>query len=254
MNEIYRGGVRFCETILDSMSETAIQRAIHEFVNASLVEWTSVVCDLQFSLNRERKKCDLVFVHNTLPIWCAVEVERSEHSLHGHVIPQLSVITSGIPDQITIEAIIQEQSNDERRIHFRSVFRHGTRLVCVAIPFTNDKWLRELRQYQCNVLSIRLFKSVDGANCYFLSGDWDVLTSKFLGIAYRCKSVPSNIRLPLSNLVNRLIAVDLPDRITTEFTVTNTVDQTIITLRNSLQTSKKYHCHINERDNILIIR
>ena len=88
MSQIYHNGMMYREVNVDSLSEIQIQHAMHNFISESLSDWTCYFCDLHFERNGVGKKCDLVLVHTTKHIWCAIEIERSMHSIFGQHSPQ----------------------------------------------------------------------------------------------------------------------------------------------------------------------
>jgi hypothetical protein len=254
MNQIYRNGVVYREINVDSLSEIQIQHAMHSFITQSLSDWTCYLCDLFFQRNGVGKKCDLVLIHKTKHLWCAVEIERSMHSIFGHVLPQLSVLIDGVPDPKTLSEIVYSHDREEVRQHIQTVFLYGTRMVCVLTPFSDLKWEREIRQYQCHSLSIHIYNSIDGDRLYHLSGDWDILTSKFIGHAQRSKSIPSNIRIPFIENTNSVQIVSLPNYTTGDFVLASKTHHTVVTTRNNLVPSRKYNVYFNESERTLIIR
>lgn len=254
MSQIYHNGMMYREVNVDSLSEIQIQHAMHNFISESLSDWTCYFCDLHFERNGVGKKCDLVLVHTTKHIWCAIEIERSMHSIFGHVLPQLSVLIDGVPDSKTLSQIVYSHDSDEVQQHIQSVFLYGTRIVCVLTPFSDLKWEREIRQFQCLSLSLHIYNSINGDRLYRLSGDWEILTSKFIGHAQRSKSIPSNIRLPFIPNTSAIQLISLPNYTTSNFVITSSIHHTLVTVRNNLLPSCKYNIYVNELERTIIIR
>jgi len=145
--------------------EQQIQRVFPKF---SIVQFSPYV------LGEEgiRRKPDLALIHNSYKTWYVVEVELSHHSLHHHVIPQVSAFVSGNYDESHAKYIADKLPAADKHAISRMV-KYVSPEILVTVDSTdvlNHGWQRIEKELNAHLLFLEVFRTSDGDSIFSLSG------------------------------------------------------------------------------------
>lgn len=143
------------------------------------------------------KAPDLALIDRSYREWWVVEVERSDHNLFHHVLPQVEVFARGSYGVDEAEHLIRKAPElDERAI--REMMRGLQPRVLVISNADDPTWRDAFARYQALLTVVEVFRSKANRHVLRLNGDYPDLAGDVLSI---CRVDP---------LMPRLLIVESP--------------------------------------------
>lgn len=131
-----------------------------------------VVCSFKHVLTDgyREAKADLALIHRTYREWWIVEVELAHHSLHGHVLPQVRVLSQALCGYAHAEALCK-QSRDLEFDRVLSMLKGTQPRVMVVVNAPCPDWKPLLAKYDSILLIFELLRSSSDQYIYRVNGE-----------------------------------------------------------------------------------
>ena len=148
---------------------------------------------------------DLAFISKCLSYWAFIEVELAHHSLHSHVLPQISVFLEAYFDEQN--AIYLASKIDVAEPKLAGLLKGEPPKVYVISNRYDAEWASEIKKAGAYFFSIRLFKEPQSGQIAFLHDaipDYGLATNVVTEVK-RNRTIPGFVevqqpgRLPIAN-------------------------------------------------------
>lgn len=142
-------------------------------------------------------QADLALIHRRYREWWIVEVERSEHSLASHVLPQMLRLTRASYGEDEASYLCKTEPHlDSRRVETMMKGSPPNALVIVNEPM--PKWHQPLQHLDVMLGVFQVYRSNRNSHLYSIKGDYPDPPGQ---IVSRCRCAPS---------LQRLVEIDSP--------------------------------------------
>jgi len=141
-------------------------------------------------------EADLALIHKKYSHWFIVEVEMTSHSLHGHVIPQVSCFRFGEPLPACADILCKGLPGLDSGTAL-SLLRYVPRSVAVLTNRANSEWSSVLAALSTQLVTVSVFSSEDGRVAHETEGSLHVAAEN-LGF-WTYSAIDRSIKLPLSS-------------------------------------------------------
>ena len=132
---------------------------------------------------------DLALVDRDLRLWWVVEVELAHHSLKGHVLPQVEILTSG--HYGASEAEILTRSIRELDSEASSDLVKGSQpLVLVIVNQARPGWHEAISQTGATLMIAEVFRSARNAHAIRANGTYPTIQGNFVSDCTLDRSLP----------------------------------------------------------------
>ena len=134
-------------------------------------------------------KPDLALVDRELRLWWVVEVELAHHSLKGHVLPQVEILTSG--HYGASEAELLSQSIPELDTEVASDLVKGAQPpVLVIVNQARPGWHEAIAQFGASLMIAEVFRSGRNAHAIRANGTYPTIAGDFVSDCTLDRSLP----------------------------------------------------------------
>lgn len=161
----------------------------------------------EFVLDGDRKRADLALIHRTFSHWFVVEVELVTHSLERHVIPQVRCFRFGEPEQTCVTSLCTGFEGLPRD-KAQALLAHVPRGVAVVSNVFDPTWHLALRSLDVQLLSVSVFKHVNGHTAHEVQGQLSVLRESVGFATFVAKDNSLQLSKPCSLPIGRLVIED----------------------------------------------
>jgi len=172
---LWLSGKEFQEIDPQSMYEADIEKAFSEHAPWIFPQFVTAPFKSRIKYGLASQQPDLVMVNRNFNSWIVVEVEKVEHSLDGHVLPQVESFQLGDYSNKNARAILDAwplgESEKPKLKQMEHLVTSVRPKVCVVADAANDAWKYALSIHRALFIWIRLFRSKDGMSIVQLEGD-----------------------------------------------------------------------------------
>ena len=132
---------------------------------------------------------DLALVARDLGLWWVVEVELAHHSLKGHVLPQVEILTSG--NYGASEAELLAQSIPELDSQASSDLVKGAQpRVLVVVNQARPEWPEAVARLGASLMVAEIFRSGRNAHAIRANGTYPTISGDFVSECTLDRSLP----------------------------------------------------------------
>lgn len=144
-----------------------------------------------------RAKADLALIDKDYLNWWVVEVEMSRHSLNGHVLPQVEILSSAVYGEEVSEFFFSKRPDLDLE-KLKILMKGNQPRVMVVLDIPKDKWQQKLERFNAILSIFQVFSSKAGSYIFRLNGEYP---RKFTSSQSKCN-------FPI--LLNRFLKVESP--------------------------------------------
>lgn len=191
MARILAGGEWYEEVSAASLYESELEQLVLEHAPSLYPGYIAVPFKLLVSSEVESHKADLALIDNKYREWWVVEVEMSNHSLNGHVLPQVRTFSQAVYGPREAEYLcVKEPTLDERAVLDMMKGRQPRILVLVNAP--KPEWIKTLAPYDAYVGIFEVFRSFRNNHLFRINGEFP---KRPVGLVSECTLDPIIPRL-----------------------------------------------------------
>ncbi len=173
-------------------------------------------------------KPDLALVDRELRLWWVVEVELAHHSLNGHVLPQVEILTAG--HYGSSEAELLTQSIPELDSEAASDLVKGAQPpVLVIVNHARSGWHEAIAQLGASLMIAEIFRSGRNAHAIRVNGTYPTIAGDFVSDCILDRSLPgllvvqsparldasqgARLEIEISGTITQWTRLDVQDRV-----------------------------------------
>lgn len=190
---IWQDNNLFEEVEPDSWWEADLEAAFLRHSKNLFPDFITVPFKAEVVSGFRRNRPDLAMVSTDASGWIVVEIEKAEHSLERHVIPQIETFAYGVYDERHGDCLDRVLADAGEGEAFRREVRNLMGVVPPKILVVADKieisWRHALRQMNALLIACRFFRSVSGET--LIAVDGDTLALENATVLARCQSPSS---------------------------------------------------------------
>lgn len=154
-----------------SMYESKFEEIFLSQVDTLFPEYITVPFKFTVSSTEGTAKADLALIDRNYLGWWVVEIEMSRHSLNGHVLPQVRILSQAFYDDQVAEYFVQKSATlDINKL--KSMMRGKQPRVMVVLDLPKPKWLEKLEKYDAILALFQIFRSASNNYIYRINGQY----------------------------------------------------------------------------------
>jgi hypothetical protein len=131
--------------------------------------------------DEDSARADLALISVNYQSWWVVEVERSEHSLDGHVLPQIRTLSSATYDHSVCEYLCAKCPELDF-IKVGEMLKGSQPKVLVIVNKPMPDWARALKRYDAELAVVEIFRSEHNQAVFRVNGYRPVISSDIISI------------------------------------------------------------------------
>jgi len=173
MAKVFHGNSWYHEVDLEVKSEKEVSEIFRTNVGSTYPWLKPYVFEHVLESDGKKTRADLCLIARDMSYWCIVEVEKSNHDYHGHVLPQIRRFKDANIDAGVIKRFCKAnniQADDKLVDLLRGKPPHI--LVVVDANPENHFWKKALKAEGATLIELRVFRN-EQTNLYaiYLEGD-----------------------------------------------------------------------------------
>ena len=168
----------------DEFRRILLDQAPRLFPNCWLVEFEPTVFSEYGSA-----RPDLALIDRDYRGWWVVEAERGDHSLHGHVVPQVEVLARARYGPEEADALCRA----DHHLDGQRMVRGTQPQVLVIVNASRPAWSEALRPFGALVQIVEVFRSDQNSHIYRMNGDYPRLSDDILTLCYLDPVLPGSL-------------------------------------------------------------
>ena len=142
-------------------------------------------------------KADLALIDKDYLNWWVIEVEMSRHSLNGHVLPQIEILSNAVYGENISDFFFQKRP-DLNYDKLKILMKGSQPRVMVVLDIPKDKWEQKLERFNAILSVFQIFRSKTGDLIFRING------------SYPHKFSPKQSKCRFTNLLNRFLKIESP--------------------------------------------
>jgi hypothetical protein len=115
-------------------------------------------------------KADLALIEKEYREWWLGEIELSNHSFEGHVLPQVRTIAGAKFDRSHVDALCAECSVLDR-VRVSEMLKGSPPRVLVVVNDVMQAWIKPLKEHDARVMFIEVFRSEMNEHAFRMNGE-----------------------------------------------------------------------------------
>ncbi|MBX5494810.1 MAG: hypothetical protein IRZ15_05700 [Bryobacteraceae bacterium] len=182
----------------DEPDEIEVEGYAAKALSCIYPDYLCCVFDGGFLFEGEIYRPDLALVAKDLSHWFIIEVELLSHSLHGHVLPQVTAFHRGEPQPDCVLKLARALGIEKSVA--QTLVTYVPRSVAVVANKPDFNWEMILRSHRIQFLSLSVYRSRHHVHAIELAGRLEVVQESLGFGTYiatdRSIRLPANVRLP----------------------------------------------------------
>lgn len=154
-----------------SMYESKFEEIFLTQVDVLFPEYVTVPFKFTVSSSEGTAKADLALIDRDYLGWWVVEVEMSRHSLNGHVLPQVKILSEALYDERVAAYLYQKQPLlDLPRL--KDMLKGKQPRVLVVLDLPKPEWVIKLEKFNAVLALFQIFRSTSNEFIYRVNGQY----------------------------------------------------------------------------------
>lgn len=201
-------------------------------------------------------KPDLAIIDKKYRHWFVIEVEKSDHSLENHVLPQVSIFSSAEYNDET--AISLKCENDKLDIEkLKTMIKGQQPKVLIVVDALKQEWINSLSRWGAVLSVFQVFRSIKNKHIFRLNGFNPKSLSGIYSECYLDKIFKRQLVILSPAIIeeptNSKLTINYNDTISVWKRVDMKNQVVLCPLSiNPLETAKRYKLHIKENGTYIL--
>ena len=140
--------------------------------------------------NEDSARADLALISHNYQSWWVVEVERSEHSLDGHVLPQVRTLANATYDESICNYLCNKCSDLDKN-KLSGMLKGSQPKVLVIVNRPKLDWTLALKRYDAELAVVEIFRSEFNQVVFRINGYRPTISSDVISICCFDKVLPN---------------------------------------------------------------
>ncbi|HOZ83172.1 MAG TPA: hypothetical protein PKU82_09635 [Bacteroidia bacterium] len=250
MAKILVNGEWYNELSVGSLYESEFEKLFIDKAPQIFPDYFTVDFKHKVESQHGKGKPDLAIIEKNYRHWFVIEVEKSNHSLENHVLPQVIIFSTADYNDEAAEALKKE--NESLDIHkLKAMIKGQPPKVLVVVDALKQDWINSLNRWEAMLSVFQVFRSERNRNVFRLNGFTPKSLTGFFSECYLDKIFkrhlviisPAIIEVP----TNGILTINYNDTIS-EWKRVDMKNQVVLSPLsiNPLDASKKYKLHKKE--------
>lgn len=163
--------VWYDEISAQSMFESRFEKIFLSQVEVLFPEYFTVPFKFTVSSSEGTAKADLALIDKNYLGWWVVEVEMSRHSLNGHVLPQIKILSQALYDENVANYFFKKQPA-LNLVKLKDMMKGAQPKVMVVLDLPKPQWEEKLNKYNAILALFQVFKSPSNDFIYRINGQY----------------------------------------------------------------------------------
>jgi hypothetical protein len=159
MSRIFSGNDWYQEIDLGSQSEKDISNLFKSHAPSLFPGIEAFEFEHVLKTGGRTTRADLCLINNSLNRWYIVEVEKSSHDYHDHILPQLRRFKSAIYDDDLIKRFVANNGARVTSAMEKLMLENPPGFLVVVDFNKKNEWRRPLKSERVSLLELRLFRN-----------------------------------------------------------------------------------------------
>jgi hypothetical protein len=186
MAKLLINGEWFYELAGTSLYETEMenilfQQASHLFSSFFLIRFKKTLFSEDGSA-----KADFILIDKLYRKWWIIEVEMSDHSLEGHIMPQVRVLSRSVFGEEEIKYLLEKKPELHER-ELGHLVKNTPPKVLVIVNQPMPDWVSPLKIIDSDVMYVEIFRSDSNKHVFRIEGEIPSISHDFIS---RCSFLP----------------------------------------------------------------
>lgn len=159
------------ELSAQSMYESQFEDIVRSQAESLFPEYITVPFKIIAVSEHGNAKADLALIDKNYLGWWVVEVEMSRHSLKGHVLPQVKILSEAIYSDETAQYFFEKQPRLDLQ-KLKDMMKGVQPKVLVIVDLPKPEWIPKLEKHDASLALFQIFKSPAGQMIYRINGQY----------------------------------------------------------------------------------
>lgn len=251
MSKIFSGNLWYQEIDLGAQSEKDISNIFKSHVTSLFPDLEAFEFEHVLKTSGRTTRADLCLISTTLNRWYVVEVEKSSHDYHDHILPQLRRFKSAIYDDALIRRFISNNAARVTNTMSKLMLEKPPGFVVVVDSNRKNDWRKPLKSEGVSLLELRLFRNHEfNRHMIHIEGELPNQPTSLISIC-RLKEGGNNftqliLSSPSAIPLNKAKIPIVYNGSEGEWTIIRNIEETIILIHRKTVLGLKFELHFNE--------
>jgi hypothetical protein len=172
-----------------SLYEADLERIIVDQAPVLYPQFHAVSFKCTVYSEEDAAQADLALIERAYKEWWVVEVEKPNHSLDGHVLPQVRTLSRAVYGP-TEAAVICSQCKCLEHTRVADMMKGKQPRVLVIVNARVPHWIEPLKKYDAMVATIEIFRSDRNEHIFRINGEAPCPRQEVISTCYLDRAIP----------------------------------------------------------------